>query len=213
MIYESAPVEVHYDSHASGTHTSAGQVVSRHPRYGRVVSTGTLRVSVPEDAQVFVNDAATTSTGENRRYVSRGLEQGRTYSYTVRAEFQRDGETVTETKSATLTAGSEASLVFASTSAQPTMAEDAVNTTTRLTLHVPENAKVTLAGSPTSRTGQVREFATTRLAPGATWANYKIHVEAEVNGEVVTQQKTITLTGGEPQEVVFEFGGPLLATN
>src|SRR5260221_409257 len=73
---------------------------------------GYLLVSVPADAKVYVNGRATTSIGGDRQYVSRGLENGQRYSYEVRAEVVRDGKTVTETKVAQLTAGSQASLMF-----------------------------------------------------------------------------------------------------
>ncbi len=57
-----------------------------------------LSVKVPADAKVFVNDRATTSTGTDREYVSHDLAAGARYNYNVRAEFERDGKTVTENK-------------------------------------------------------------------------------------------------------------------
>ena len=46
-----------------------------------IETSAAIRVSLPADAQVFVNDRPTTSTGAERSYVSRGLEGGRTYAY------------------------------------------------------------------------------------------------------------------------------------
>ena len=74
---------------------------------------------------------------------------------------------------------------------------------TRLTLRVPADAKITLAGVPTKQTGEVREFATNRLAAGQTWSNYNVHVEVTRDGKTYTQDRTILLTGGQSQELDF----------
>ena len=44
-------------------------------------TSASIRVTVPEDASVYVNDALTTSTGTDRQFVSRGLRRGLNYSY------------------------------------------------------------------------------------------------------------------------------------
>jgi uncharacterized protein (TIGR03000 family) len=186
-------------------------------RTQRSTGNGTLLVNVPQDATVFVNDTLTTSTGNERRFVSRGLSSGRDYSYTVRVEYDRNGETVTETKAATLSAGSEVNLVFEPSetgesvveSTEPATTESA---STELKLSVPADAKVTLAGTATQQTGEERQFSTTRLAPGQAWENYVILVELEVEGRKIQQERTITLIGGETREEAFEFDAALLAS-
>ena len=65
-----------------------------HPTYGPMRNSALLSVKVPADAKVFVNDRPTTSTGSDREYISRDLQTGAGYNYTVRAEFVRDGKTV-----------------------------------------------------------------------------------------------------------------------
>ncbi len=165
------------------------------------VAAGTLRVNVPADAVVYVNDHKTTSTGAERQYVSNGLKSGETYTYTVRVEYQVAGETKIATKSATLTAGADVALDFADVA----VAQEEVPT--KLTLTVPADAKVTLAGAATTQGGAEREFITTKLAVGQTWADYTVKVE--LNGEV--QEKSITLTGGEAQSLAFDFEAGKLA--
>ncbi len=71
-----------------------------------------LSVDVPADAQVFVNDHATTSRGQRRTYLSRGLKPGAHYTYKIRAEFTRDGKVVTEEQTVQLTAGQTRAVVF-----------------------------------------------------------------------------------------------------
>jgi uncharacterized protein (TIGR03000 family) len=82
---------------------------------------------------------------------------------------------------------------------------------TKLTLHVPAEAKVTLAGVATKQAGQVREFSTDKLAAGQAWQNYTIHVEVVRDGKTVAKDKQITLTGGAQQELSFDFGGEQVA--
>jgi uncharacterized protein (TIGR03000 family) len=76
---------------------------------------------------------------------------------------------------------------------------------TRLTLHVPSNAVVTLAGVPTKQTGEVRLYTTTRLASGQVWDDYKVVVSLESNGQTLRQERTIQLTGGQAQELSINF--------
>lgn len=168
---------------------------------------GLLRVEVPADAIVYVNGKQTTSTGTHRQYASYGLEANRSYSYEVRVEYSQNGQTVTETKQVALTAGSDEMLAFA-----PSVAIESV--ATKLQLHVPANAKVILSGVATKQTGEVREYVTTRLADGQKWNDYNIVVEYDVDGQTVTQRKTITLEGGKSQELAFvDNQGAKLAMN
>ena len=145
---------------------------------------------------MFVNGLATTSTGSTRRYVSNGLEPGFNYTYELRAEVVRDGKTVTEVKTVKLKAGETANVNFGLDSSKDNQLVTEPGRTS-LTLHVPADAKVYLSGNPTNSFGETREFSTTKLAPGAEWKDYVVRVEFEQNGKLVTQEKTITLAGGE----------------
>lgn len=171
-----------------------------------------MNVSVPAEAKVFVNGSATTSTGAQRQYVSRGLEAGNRYAYEVRAEIVRDGQTITETKNVTLGPGEQASLAFNlnDNKSAPVAAE---KTKTKLTLHVPADAKVTLAGRVTTSTGDVREYTTTKLTPGTEWNDYTIRVVANVDGREVTKEETIKLIGGEDRELTIDLSSPSIASN
>lgn len=82
---------------------------------------------------------------------------------------------------------------------------------TKLTLRVPADAKVTLAGAETKQTGEVREFSTTKLPQGQTWQNYTVVVEVTRDGKTLTEERAITLTGGEAQELAIEMGSVQLA--
>lgn len=184
MYYEeSAPAEVAPEAAADGE--------------------ASIRVVVPADAKVYVNDRATTSTGAERSYVSRGLRGGRTYAYQLRVEFERDGETVVENKLVRLHAGEQVDLSFGGEQ----LAADQ-EATTELTLHVPAEAKVTLAGAPTRQTGESRTYATTALTAGQEWSGYVVRVEMERDGQTLVEEKTLSIVGGESYELTFDFAEP-----
>jgi len=165
---------------------------------------GLLSVSVPEDARIYVNGQATSSTGDLRQYVSRDLAGGYNYTYEVRAEATRDGRTVEQVKKIDLRAGETARVAFdfgGSSSAE-----------TSLTLHVPADAKVYLAGNATKAGGETRVFRTTGLSGGKAWDGYTVRVELDRGGRTVTEEKTISLKAGQSQELSFDFDGDKIAS-
>lgn len=85
-----------------------------------------LIVNVPADAKVFVNGRATTSVGAIRQYSSAGLRPGSKYDYRVRAEFTRDGKSVSEEKTVSVAAGQTVVLAFGA-SADPQVADVAAS--------------------------------------------------------------------------------------
>jgi uncharacterized protein (TIGR03000 family) len=178
---------------------------STYFRLNDEMRTVTINVRVPSEAKVFVNGLATKSQGEQRRFVSRGLEPGFEYTYEIKAVVDRDGTPLEETQLVTLTAGQSSDLLafFAGSSETDPVAQATVKT--GLVLHVPADAKVFLAGKPTVSTGPVREFATNRLVNGNTWASYPIKVEIERDGQTLTREETVTLAAGEMKELEISF--------
>jgi uncharacterized protein (TIGR03000 family) len=165
---------------------------------------GLLAVNVPEDAKIYVNGQTTTSTGSARQYVSRDLQSGFNYTYEVRAEVVRDGRTIEQVKKVDLRAGETANLAFdfpATASAE-----------TSLTVHVPADAKVYLAGNATKASGETRVFRTTGLAGNKSWEGYTVRVELERGGRTLTKEETITLKAGQSQELNFDFEGDKVAS-
>ena len=149
-----------------------------------------LLVSVPADAKVYVNGSATSSTGSLRRFVSRGLTSGAVYDYTVKVVLD-DAEEPTElTKTVSVSAGDRSELSFVEE--QPT---------TSLTLRVPADATVWLAGNATGSTGELRSFETTGLAAGEVWRDYEIRVVTKTNGREQIISKVIDLAAGDTVEL------------
>jgi uncharacterized protein (TIGR03000 family) len=75
-------------------------------------TSGVLTVSVPYDAKVTVNGRLTKSTGSRRQFVSYGLQPGLSYKYVVKAEVVREGQTVEDTRTISLTAGGMEAVAF-----------------------------------------------------------------------------------------------------
>jgi len=71
---------------------------------------GMLTIRVPNDARLYVNGLLTRTSGMSRTYVTKGLEPGSRYKYKVRAELNRDGEMIEETKIVYLEAGESESI-------------------------------------------------------------------------------------------------------
>jgi uncharacterized protein (TIGR03000 family) len=57
-----------------------------------------LVVNLPADARLTVDGESTRSTSTRRTFTSPPLVPGKSYSYTLRAEFTKNGETLTVTK-------------------------------------------------------------------------------------------------------------------
>jgi uncharacterized protein (TIGR03000 family) len=101
----------------------------------------------------------------------------------------------------------------ASSRASSTTIASAPAVKTSLTLHVPADAKISLAGVDTKQSGELRQFATTRLAAGQTWDGYKVVVEMNKNGQTLHEERTIKLVGGEAQELSINFDSTAVAKN
>jgi uncharacterized protein (TIGR03000 family) len=69
-------------------------------------------VTLPADARLTIDDTGTRSDGTRRVFVSPPLQQDRSYSYTFKAEFVREGKTVSVTKKAGVSAGKETLVSF-----------------------------------------------------------------------------------------------------
>ncbi|HEX4148073.1 MAG TPA: TIGR03000 domain-containing protein, partial [Pirellulales bacterium] len=169
-----------------------------------------MNVTVPPDAQVFINGVATTSAGAVRRYRADDLKPG-SYPYEVRAEVVRDGQKLVDSQRVDLRTGKSTSVAF-------DFSPEAIaarRVPTSLTLHVPADAKVYLGDNPTSSTGAVRHFAT-QLKAGESYSDYKVRVEVNNGGKLETWQEVISLAAGETRELKFDFptgGTPHVAAN
>jgi len=165
-----------------------------------------ISVNVPAEAKIFVNGNPTRSTGTSRQYISRGLAAGRQYTYELRAELEVNGQTVSDTQMVQVTAGERTQVAF--NLAQKAEQNAAKRTRTKLTLNVPADAKVYLAGQETKSTGEKREFVSSKVTEGGKWDSYTVRVVANINGQEQEKEQTIKLIPGEDQELTIGFDAP-----
>jgi uncharacterized protein (TIGR03000 family) len=89
-------------------------------------NSGVVTVWVPYDAKVTINGLATRSLGSRRQFVSFGLKPGFSYKYEIHAEVVKDGKTMEDTRTVTLTAGQNTAVAFGFTT-NPTEAVASTN--------------------------------------------------------------------------------------
>jgi uncharacterized protein (TIGR03000 family) len=68
-------------------------------------SPATIVVNLPGDARLMIQDEPTKATSGQRTFTSPPLEPGKTFSYTLRADLDRNGEKMTVTRDVEVRAG------------------------------------------------------------------------------------------------------------
>lgn len=71
-----------------------------------------LTIQVPAQARITIDNRPVTVSAEKRTFTTPPLERGQAYYYEVRAELQRDGRTVSETKKVVVRAGEAKVVAF-----------------------------------------------------------------------------------------------------
>ncbi len=140
----------------------------------------------------------TRSTGPIRKYVARRLAYDQEYQIEVTAVVDRGGRQLVRSETISSRAGEERDVQISFDNTLPPPA-------TSVTVHVPAEAKVYLAGNPTNQTGETRVFTTDALPAGATWGDYRVVAEIERDGQVVTLEKTLDVAAGGTYELSFDF--------
>jgi uncharacterized protein (TIGR03000 family) len=85
------------------------------PKVGSNGAQATLVVTLPADATLTIDGAATSSTSAHRVFETPVLEHGRKYGYTLKAEFEHQGKTVSLTKQVVVEAGLTTTVQFDTT--------------------------------------------------------------------------------------------------
>lgn len=168
-----------------------------------------LRVIVPADAVVTVNDHPTKSGGTMRRFKSRGLEEGFVYTYEIKATFGDGDEATTETRTIDVRGGDSHRVILGETEPDEDpvarVAPPAADPVTVVSLNVPADATITLAGNPIAGSGPQRVFRTRQLSAGQSWEDYTVEVTAVIDGETVVRSKTIDIAAGSTHDLTFDF--------
>jgi uncharacterized protein (TIGR03000 family) len=157
-----------------------------------------LTVRVPAEAKVFVNGAPTRSKGTVRRYVSRNLRPGFNYAYKLQVVTAGEGQPGVQTRTVHVQAGQSRQLAFAP-------GQRLTNPETILTLHVPADAQVSLAGNQMQGDGPVRTFRTRKMSQGEQWPDYQVRVTLQRDGQTLSRTKNIAVVAGQQHDLQFAF--------
>jgi uncharacterized protein (TIGR03000 family) len=71
-----------------------------------------ITVRLPEEARLFIDGVECSLTSDTRTFDTPALEAGREYTYTLRAELRRDGQTVTDHRVVVFRAGEPVTVDF-----------------------------------------------------------------------------------------------------
>ena len=85
---------------------------------GNATSRATVIVKLPTDARLFADARQLSLTGSERKFVSPQLPSGQEFTYRFRAEYERDGETVSVTKKVPVRDGGTVTVEFADLTAK-----------------------------------------------------------------------------------------------
>ncbi len=199
-----------------GTETNIDAVRYESTKPAIEADAAMLTVAVPTNAVVTVNGHPTTSDGNVRQFMSRGLKEGFVYTYVVDVTYEVGGTEKKDSKSVKLRPGDEETVEFA-IPAEPKSVEDdlveaAQDVITVVKLHVPADAEVSLAGNLTNGQGAIRTFRTKQLKPGQQWAGYTVRVTTSIDGQPVTKEHTVDVQAGSTTELTFDFANNVVAS-
>lgn len=74
----------------------------------------------------------------------------------------------------------------------------------KLTVNVPADAKVIVNGQQTTSTGEVRQYTSTGLQPGAVY-RYQVRAEFTRDGKPVSEEQTVDFTAGQSRSIAFQI--------
>jgi uncharacterized protein (TIGR03000 family) len=74
--------------------------------------TARVTVRLPAQARLWVNDVPCPLTSDTRSFVTPTLQPGQKYAYTLRAQVEREGQRLTETRQVPVAAGRQVNVRF-----------------------------------------------------------------------------------------------------
>lgn len=164
-------------------------------------------VKADPNVTIKVNGQIAPRKGNEDTYQSPALTAGRNYTYTVVAEFVRDGKTLTETKEISVQAGRRTEVDFSTLGTAVAKAEDAP---ANVTVILPEGAKLTVNDVAVNVAGN-QTFQTPKLEPGKSYF-YTVKADVVRNGKSVTETRRIDVAAGKSVTVDFTAASTLTAS-
>lgn len=153
-------------------------------------------VSLPEKAGLFVNGQKIDLPSAKRQILTPALESGRDYLYTVKTTVLQDGKPVEKVKQVAFRAGQ-------------VVAVNMDEATSRFTVRLPENARLTVNGVAHPAKTEVRSFAVPELERGQKYF-YTFRAEVVRDGKQHAETRQVVFEGGKPVDVDFRGLDPVL---
>lgn len=175
----------------------------------------TLVVKADRNVQIKVNGQETPRSGSEDSYNSPALTPGRTYAYTVVAEFNKNGEKQTETKEVIVQAGRRSVVDFSSLTSVVSRKESKEGSDEKspasVTVIAPEKAKVSVNDVVINIAGK-QTFQTPALEKGKKFF-YTFKAEIEKDGKTATETRRVDVAAGKEITVDFTKADPVLTAS
>jgi uncharacterized protein (TIGR03000 family) len=156
----------------------------------------TVIVQVPADAQLYIDGMQAPLTSATRSFITPDLRQGQDYVYTLKAVVDRNGEKKERTEKVFVRAGQESRVDLRNLDGTQTGPA-------RVTVKVPEDARLFVDNVACPLTSTVRSFETPALEQGKSFA-YNLRAEVTRNGKTMTESRKVLVEAGKTVEVEFK---------
>jgi uncharacterized protein (TIGR03000 family) len=176
-------------------------VVVVAPKVAARPTQATIVVELPADATLYVDNQRATVDSSRRTIVTPDLEAGKDYFYTLKGEVVRDGKKVEKSKRIVFRAGQE---VVVKLDELNSTTERAAARTSRVTVRLPEDARLYVDGTVCPLTSGTRSFETPALEPGRSYY-YTLKAEVTRDGQPRSESKRVMVQAGTQVDV--SFGG------
>jgi uncharacterized protein (TIGR03000 family) len=160
-------------------------------------NTATVVIKAPMDVRISVDGQATARNAAEETFTTPSLEAGRTYQYVFKAEAMRDGKTVSTTKRVLVQAGRLAEADFSDLATDKAAADVA-----RVTVRVPEDAKVFVDGVLCQLDKATSSFETPKLEGGRQYF-YTIKAEVVRDNQTLRASRRVIVEAGKQATVEF----------
>jgi len=176
----------------------------------RTPSEAKIIVKLPSHATMTVNDEPTPVTSTQQAFSARGLEPGKAYRYTFKAQLTSQGKVLAITRQVTVQAGDnvEVDLGDSTERRAPESLPASANKAT-LTVSLPADAQLTVNDEPTAVPSGQRVFVAPNLEPGKVYP-YTFKARVVRDGEVHILTRHVKVRAGDKVDIRFPNGAATL---
>ncbi len=150
-------------------------------------------VKLPADAKLYADGTETNLTSAERTFVTPVLAKGKDFQYQMKVQYQRGGQTFTETKRVVVRADTVSRVEFGETRNELV--------SSKVTVSLPQGAKLFVDGEAKDVPAH-GQFQTPELIKGAEYV-YMFKAELNADGSKQAQTQRVIFKAGEAVRVDF----------